>query len=72
MLQNNLQVDASISKNFKDTPDILYGGVGLSWRFDKKHKPVKIENDEEGGKRVDKKKKEKKEKKRKDEVEGGE
>lgn len=72
LLQNNLQVDASISKNFKDTPDILYGGVGLSWRFDKKHKPVKIENDEEGGKRVDKKKKEKKEKKRKDEVEGGE
>ncbi|WP_396152513.1 transporter [Flavobacterium sp.] len=73
LLQNNLQVDASISKNFKDTPDILYGGVGVSWRFDKKYKPVKIETDEEGGKRVDKKKKDKKTKeakKRADEVEG--
>jgi hypothetical protein len=73
LLQNNLQVDASISKNFKDTPDILYGGVGVSWRFDKKYKPVKIETDEDGGKRVDKKKKDKKTKeakKRADEVGG--
>lgn len=73
LIQNNLQVDASISKNFKDTPDILYGGVGVSWRFDKKYQPVKIEKEEDGGKRVDKKKKDKKEKKKRvDEVEGGE
>lgn len=73
LIQNNLQVDASISKNFKDTPDILYGGVGVSWRFDKKYKPVKMEREEDGGKRVDKKKKDKKEKKKRvDEVEGGE
>lgn len=73
LIQNNLQVDASISKNFKDTPDILYGGVGVSWRFDKKYQPVKIEKEEDGGKRVDKKKKDKKtkeSKKRVDEVEG--
>lgn len=73
LLQNNLQVDASISKNFKDTPDIVYGGVGISWRFDKKYQPVKLEKEEDGGKRVDKKKKDKKTKeakKRADEVEG--
>ena len=73
LIQNNLQVDASVSKNFKDTPDILYGGIGVSWRFDKKHKPVKLEREEDVGKRIDKKKKEKKEKKKRvDEVEGGE
>ena len=73
LIQDNLQVDASISKNFKDTPDILYGGVGVSWRFDKKHQPVKMEREEDKGKRVDKKKKDKKDKKKRvDEVEGGE
>lgn len=39
-LSRNLQVDASISGNFKDTPSILYGGVGLSWRYDKHYKDV--------------------------------
>jgi len=34
LLSPNMQVDASISTNFKNTPSILYGGVGVSWRYD--------------------------------------
>jgi Putative MetA-pathway of phenol degradation len=34
LLNNNFQIDASISTNFKDTPSILYGGFGVSWRYD--------------------------------------
>lgn len=56
LLSNNLQLDASISKNIKNTPSILYGGIGCSWRFDKKHKDPKMEN----GKEVKEEKKKKK------------
>lgn len=34
LLSSNMQVDASISTNFKNTPSLLYGGVGISWRYD--------------------------------------
>ncbi|MBE8723810.1 transporter [Flavobacterium hungaricum] len=34
LLSANMQVDASVSTNFKNTPSILYGGVGVSWRYD--------------------------------------
>ncbi|WP_423972148.1 transporter [Flavobacterium calami] len=34
----NVQIDASISKNLKNSPSILYGGIGLSIRYDAKHK----------------------------------
>ena len=34
LVRENIQLDASISKNIKDTPALLYGGFGLSWRFD--------------------------------------
>ena len=34
LLNSNMQIDASISTNFKNTPSILYGGVGFSWRYD--------------------------------------
>ena len=34
LLRDNMQLDASISKNFKDTPDLFYGGLGMSYRFD--------------------------------------
>ncbi len=47
LLKNNLQIDASISKNIKNTPSLLFGGVGVSWRFDKKHKDIKMENGKE-------------------------
>lgn len=34
LVNNNLQIDASISTSFKDTPTLLYGGLGVSWRYD--------------------------------------
>jgi hypothetical protein len=43
LLKDNIQVDASISTNIKDTPTLLFGGIGLSWRFDKKYKNIEIE-----------------------------
>ena len=40
LIDRNLQVDASLSTNFKDTPSLLYGGIGLSWRYDGRYKDV--------------------------------
>ncbi len=73
LIQNNWQIDASIGASYKDTPSLLYGGVGTSWRFDKNYKPVKIESGKEDGKTKQQKKKDKKkekERKRLEEVEG--
>ncbi len=42
LINKNMQVDASVSTNFKNTPSIFYGGVGLSWRWDGKYKEVKL------------------------------
>lgn len=47
LISPNMQVDASISKNIKDTPSILYGGVGISWRFDKNYQDVRIKSPED-------------------------
>ncbi|WP_309609218.1 transporter [Flavobacterium sp.] len=47
LLKSNMQIDASVSKNIKNTPSLLFGGFGFSWRFDKKHKPVEIKNGKE-------------------------
>jgi Putative MetA-pathway of phenol degradation len=38
LIHSNLQVDASVSKNFKDTPSFFYVGVGVSWRSDTNYK----------------------------------
>jgi len=40
LLTTDIQVDASLSKNIKNTPDIFYGGVGFSWRFDANYNDV--------------------------------
>lgn len=40
LINEDLQVDASVSTNFKNTPTVLFGGVGLSWRFDKNYQSV--------------------------------
>ena len=37
LIKSNLQVDASVGTNFKNTPSMLFGGVGISWRFDKNY-----------------------------------
>lgn len=57
LINKNIQVDASISKNFKNTPDIIYGGIGISWRNDKNYREVKIATSKEGKKRIKENKK---------------
>lgn len=73
LVNKNLQLDASFSKNYKGTPAITYGGIGLSWRSDTKYKEVLIRTKKDD-KKKDKSKKGKdkekdKKKKRLDEVE---
>lgn len=55
LLSSNMQVDASISTNFKNTPSILYGGVGISWRYDGwyKEKVIEAKNDVRAKKNMD-------------------
>jgi len=70
LIRENIQLDASITTNFKNTPSVLYGGVGLSWRFDEAYQEVLIRSsDDSKDKDKDKKDKKKDKKKRKDEVE---
>ena len=64
LLNDTMQVDASISKNVKDTPFLLYGGVGFSWRFDADYKDVLLPGESDADK--SKSKKEKKDDKKKD------
>lgn len=40
LLTKDIQIDASISSSLKNTPSMLYGGVGFSWRYDGNHKEV--------------------------------
>ena len=47
LINRNMQVDASISTNFKNTPSVLYGGVGVSWRYDGRYKEVHLLTKEE-------------------------
>ncbi|WP_255462928.1 transporter [Flavobacterium sp. GP15] len=45
LVNKNMQIDASISSSLKNTPSILYGGIGLSWRYDAKYKEVRMKID---------------------------
>jgi len=71
LVKQNIQIDASISTNFKDTPSIFGGGIGLSWRFDKNYQEVmlRVPKDKEEKEKGKKDKKKDKSKKRLDEVE---
>ncbi|MDQ6469344.1 transporter [Flavobacterium sp. LHD-80] len=74
LLSTNMQVDASISTNFKNTPSILYGGIGVSWRYDGwyKEKLTEVKNKEKADKNSDNKKEvdyQEKERKRKSKYE---
>lgn len=40
LLTEDLQIDASVSKNYKNTPAIFYGGIGISWRYDGRYEDV--------------------------------
>lgn len=70
----NVQVDASIGTNIKDTPSVLVGGIGLSWRFDANYQDVMLRIPKEKESKEDKKKKKDKDKKKKrlDAIENGE
>ena len=45
LLHKDIQIDASISTSLKDTPSILYGGVGFSWRYDANYREVRMKVD---------------------------
>lgn len=64
LITQDLQVDLSLTYGFKDTPSILYGRVGLAYRFDLHAEDDFIEDMGPGGK--DKAKKEKKNKREKE------
>ncbi len=71
LLNKNMQIDASVGKNIKDTPSLITGGLGFSWRFAKNYKEIKIAKpgtESKTDKKV-KKQAEKESKKRKDAVE---
>lgn len=46
LLNKSMQIDASFSKNIKNTPALTYGGIGFSWRFEKNYKDVLIKTPE--------------------------
>ncbi|MFN3753677.1 transporter [Flavobacterium sp.] len=71
LVRENIQLDAYFAKNIKDTPAIMHGGFGMSWRFDSNYETnyKRIKNDKKDDKKKDKKSKKDKGKKRKDEVE---
>lgn len=62
LLNNSMQIDASISSSLKSTPSILYGGLGFSWRYDTNYKEVRMSIDS-GDSEKKAKKREKKTKK---------
>ena len=71
LFNKDMQIDASIGKNIKNTPSLFTGGIGFSWRFTKNYKEVKIAKpgtETKTDKKM-KKKGEKEAKKRKDAVE---
>jgi hypothetical protein len=73
LIYENIQVDAAIATNYKDTPSIINGGIGVSWRFDANYSDIMLripKDKEQKGKDKDKKDKKDKAKKRLDEVEG--
>lgn len=45
LINNNMQIDASISSSLKTTPSILYGGIGFSWRYDANYNEVRMKID---------------------------
>ena len=68
----NIQFDASLGKSFKNSPDVMTAGIGVSWRFDDNYTEVLLRAPKEETKEdKEKKKKKDKERKRIDEIEGG-
>ncbi len=71
LINSNLHVDASVTVNFKDTPSVFYGRLGVAYRFDMHNQDEYIEEKGKSGREKRKaedgsKKKKKRKKKRKD------
>jgi hypothetical protein len=67
LLNKDLHVDASITINFKDTPSVFYGRLGVAYRFDMHSQDEYVEEKGKSGrkkKNAEKGKKKKKNKKR--------
>jgi Putative MetA-pathway of phenol degradation len=61
LINKSMQIDASLSANFKDTPSVIYGGIGMSWRWDGAYKEVHLlSKEEKAAKKMAKKTKSKK------------
>jgi hypothetical protein len=69
LVRENIQLDASFTKNLKDTPSLLLANVGMAWRFDSNYETNYKRVKGEKKSKKDKKSKTEKGKKRKDEVE---
>lgn len=75
LMKQNIQIDASIATNYKNSPSIIIGGLGFSWRFDKNYNEVLLKNlkekkqEKKKGKKSKQEKKKEKEKKRIDSFE---
>ena len=69
LARENIQLDASFTKNVKDTPSLLLANVGMAWRFDSNYETNYKRVKGEKKSKKDKKSKAEKGKKRKDEVE---
>lgn len=69
LVRENIQLDASFTKNVKDTPSLLLANVGMAWRFDSNYETNYKRVKGEKKSKKDKKSKAEKGNKRKDEVE---
>ena len=69
LLNKNMQIDASITHNLKDTPTVFYGGIGFSWRYDTNYKEVRMEIDDSPSQPKSVRKAAKRDQKRKDAIE---
>lgn len=68
LIQENIQIDVNFGVNFKNTPSILVGGIGISWRFDENYTEILLRAPQEKSKKDKKGKSKSKDKKRLDEV----
>lgn len=46
LFSDNIQLDISIGKNFRDSTDVLYGGIGISWRSTVNYQDIKLFKDD--------------------------
>lgn len=45
LVSDDFQIDASITSNIKNTPSIIFGGVGFAWRFDANYKEFRYKKE---------------------------